>query len=87
MDCCIRCNNLSEAAKIFNEMKASNSKPDLITYSTLIKGYCKEKNIERALMMLDEMENSGIKADEVLYNSLLDGCCKSNEIEMALKVY
>ena len=87
MDCCIRCNNLYEAAKIFGEMKASSSKPDLITYSTLIKGYCKEKNIERALMMLDEMENSGIKADEVLYNSLLDGCCKSNEIEMALKVY
>lgn len=65
----------------------SKCQPDLITYSTLIKGYCKEKNIERALIMLDEMENSGIKADEVLYNSLLDGCCKSNEIDMALKVY
>jgi pentatricopeptide repeat protein len=43
----------------------------------MIKGYCKEKNLEQALVTLDEMDKRGIKADEVLYNSLLDGCCKS----------
>lgn len=53
----------------------------------MIKGYCREKNIERALIMLNEMESAGIQADEVLYNSLLDGCCKANEVTMALKVY
>jgi len=52
-------------------------KPDLITYSTMIKGYCKEKNIEAALELLETMEDQQIKADEVLYNSLLDGCCKA----------
>lgn len=61
--------------------------PDLISYSTMIKGFCKEKNIEEAFKLLEVMNQSGIKADEVLYNSLLDGCCKANEIEMALKVY
>lgn len=53
----------------------------------MIKGFCKQKNIEDALIILNEMENYGIQADEVLYNSLLDGCCKCNEIDMALKVY
>jgi len=53
-------------------------RPDLITYSTMIKGYCKDKNIEAALVMLDTMQQENIKADEVLYNSLLDGCCKAN---------
>lgn len=62
-------------------------KPDLITYSTMIKGYCKEKNIEAALVLLDTMQQEQIRADEVLYNSLLDGCCKANQLELAFKVY
>jgi pentatricopeptide repeat protein len=32
------------------------ARPDLITYSTMIKGYCKEKNIESALVMLETMQ-------------------------------
>jgi len=62
-------------------------KPDLISYSTMIKGYCKEKNIEGALMILDEMEKAGIRSDEVVYNSLLDGCCKADDIHIGLMVY
>lgn len=31
-------------------------RPDLITYSTMIKGYCKDKNIEAALVLLDTMQ-------------------------------
>ena len=62
-------------------------RPDLITYSTMIKGYCKEKNIEQALEMLNTMLKQNIKADEVLYNSLLDGCCKANQLDFAFKVY
>ena len=53
----------------------------------MIKGYCREKNLEQALITLQEMEQKGIKADEVLYNSLLDGCCKSRQIDLALKVF
>jgi len=33
-------------------MEQSSCKPDLITYSTMIKGFCKEKNIESALITL-----------------------------------
>ena len=68
-------------------MKCTATPPDLITYSTMIKGFCRSKNIERALILLEEMDKENIRADEVLYNSLLDGCCKSNEIDIALMVY
>jgi len=53
LDCCVRCNNIQTASLIFEEMKASSTSPDLITFSTMIKGYCKEKNIEKALEILD----------------------------------
>jgi pentatricopeptide repeat protein len=59
----------------------------LITFSTLIKGHCRSKNIERALILHEDMLEQGIKADEVLYNSLLDGCLKANQTEMAMKCY
>jgi len=66
----------------------NNSKvPDLITYSTLIKGHCKARNIEQALILHEQMLQLGIKADEVLYNSLLDGCLKADETDMALKCF
>ena len=61
--------------------------PDLITFSTLIKGYCRVKDIEKALELHNQMLERGIKADEVLYNSLLDGCLKANQDKMALKCY
>lgn len=68
-------------------MKDTNdTKPDLITYSTLIKGFCRDKNIESAFKILNEMKKCGILPDEVLFNSLLDGCFKSNEIDLAFKV-
>ncbi len=59
LDCCVRCNNIGKASQIFNEMKNSSTtndfsvKPDLISYSTMIKGFCREKNIEQALVMLN----------------------------------
>jgi len=64
----------------------SETKPDLITYSTLIKGFCKERNIDSAFKILNEMKLNGIEADEVLFNSLLDGCFKSNELDLAFRV-
>ena len=40
IDYCIRFNEIDTAWKIFEEMKASVTKPDLITYAIMIKGFC-----------------------------------------------
>ncbi len=64
----------------------SETKPDLITYSILIKGFCKDKNIDDAFKILNEMKFNKIEADEVLFNSLLDGCFKANELDLAFRV-
>lgn len=101
IDCCVRCDQMDIATEIFQLMKRetgseqadvsssafSSVQPDLITYSTLIKGHCRTQNIEQALILHETMLKQGIKADEVLYNSLLDGCLKANEEQMALKCY
>jgi pentatricopeptide repeat domain-containing protein 1 len=53
----------------------------------MIKGFCKQGNIERALVLLEDMNKVKIKPDEVLFNSLLDGCCRVNLIDVGLMVY
>lgn len=53
-------------------------KPDLITYSIMIKGYCKDRNIEQAFKTQQMMEEAGIKSDFALYKSLIIGCVKNN---------
>jgi pentatricopeptide repeat protein len=68
-------------------MKANNAEPDLITFSTMIKGYCKQGYLSKSFQMLEMMTQASIVPDEVLYNSLLDGCVRSNEIELGLKVF
>ena len=88
IDCCIRCNQIEKAEEIFEEMKLqTHLQPDLISYSTMIKGFCKAGNIERALVLLEHMKTVDIKPDEVLFNSLLDGCCRANLIDVGLMVY
>jgi len=61
--------------------------PDIITYSTIVKGYCLEGDVDRAFSVLDDMKSDEKFApDEIMYNSILDGCAKQHRVEDALKV-
>jgi pentatricopeptide repeat protein len=50
--------------------------PDLITYSTVIKGYCVQGDLEQAIQLFTLMRKRGIKPDAILFNSILDGCAR-----------
>ncbi|CDW75338.1 UNKNOWN [Stylonychia lemnae] len=97
LDCLIRNDQLNEAESIFQRNLAktqelsgnliSENFVDLMTFSTIIKGYCKYQRLPNALQTLTLMKERGIKADEVLYNSLLDGCSKSSQLTSAFNIY
>merc|ERR1719183_3166370 len=61
--------------------------PDLVTYSTIIKGFCNAGNLDRALKVLSDVKSSSAHApDEVMYNSLLGGCAKEHRPDDALQL-
>merc|ERR1719337_578992 len=61
--------------------------PDIVTYSTIIKGFCNSGNLDRALKVLKDMKTSGkYTPDEVMYNSLLSGCAKEHRPDEALQL-
>lgn len=64
-----------EAEKVLHQMQQSTgAKPDLITYSTVIKAYVDRTNMASSLRIFRQMLLEGIMPDEVVFRSLLLGC-------------
>jgi len=53
---------------------SSGVKPDLITYSTVVKAFSDAGDVRAALKLLQEMIADGVRADEIIFNSVLTGC-------------
>jgi len=95
LDCCVECNEIGKMSEIYDNIKTraineeNQPQPDLITYSTVIKGYARAKDMEKVFNIyhfLTTSENN-FQLDEVIYNSILDGCAKTSNLERALLVY
>jgi len=65
----------------------SNVQPDLITYSTLLKGYCQVGNLDKALQVAETIKACGLKCDELVYNTLMDGCVKANDLSAGVGLF
>merc|ERR1740138_982383 len=85
LDACAKCCTMSRAQQILKAMRATSVQPDIITYSTIVKGHCLEGDVDKALVMLKEMRaDKTTEPDEITYNSFLDGCAKQHRIDEAL---
>merc|ERR1719377_101896 len=78
---------MDRASGLLEDMRESSVEPDIITYSTIVKGYCLEGDVDRAFDVLEDMKSDGkFQPDEIMYNSILDGCAKQHRVEHALNV-
>merc|ERR1719253_1254171 len=73
--------------KILESMKINHAKPNVITYSTMLKGHCQNGNVQAGFAILEQMRKSEqLKPDEIVYNSLLDGCAQNNLVDEGLRL-
>merc|ERR1719158_346239 len=87
IDACARCGRMENLTKILEDMKAANARPNVITYSTMLKGHCQNGNIQAGFAILDQMKKDAhLKPDEIMYNSLLDGCAQNNLVDEGLRL-
>jgi len=86
IDACSRVGDMDNAARLFRDMMDAQCAPDLITYSTLIKGYCVREELDEAIKLFSLMRRKGIKPDAVVFNSLLDGCAKKQMPDLCEQV-
>jgi len=73
----VRAQRLPKAVELYEEMKKRNcnaSRPDIMTYSVLIKAFVDTHDLERALLLVEDMVAAGHKPDDIILTHLLEGC-------------
>eukprot|EP00933_Yihiella_yeosuensis_P003484 TRINITY_DN10637_c0_g1_i1.p1 TRINITY_DN10637_c0_g1~~TRINITY_DN10637_c0_g1_i1.p1 ORF type:complete len:778 (+),score=181.27 TRINITY_DN10637_c0_g1_i1:228-2561(+) len=84
LNCLARCGTMEHVDGILVDMRSADppALPDLVTYSTIVKGYSAAGELEKALQVYQDVKKAGLVPDEVMYNSLLDGCARSHKHKM-----
>jgi pentatricopeptide repeat protein len=85
----IRSKHLDKAMQLFDNMRGDNSqvKPDMITYSMLIKAQCDAGDMGKALAILEDMLQSKCDIDDVVFTHLIEGCCNVSNVALAEKLF
>merc|ERR1719393_103489 len=87
IDACARCGRMERVSKILEDMKSRHIKPNLITYSTMLKGHCQNGDVQTGFLILEQLrKDTKLKPDEIMYNSLLDGCAQNNLVDEGLRL-
>merc|ERR1719507_1754999 len=78
IDACARSSDMGRVPQLLQDMAKDGLEPNIVTYSTILKGYCQENRLDKAFELLQEMKQSSkYQPDEITYNTLIDGCARS----------
>merc|ERR1719389_1104380 len=85
----IRSHHLDKAMALFDTMRSAESqvKPDMITYSMLIKAQCDAGDMGKALQILEDMLQNQCDVDDVVFTHLIEGCCQVSNLALAEKLF
>ncbi|KAJ3685924.1 hypothetical protein LUZ61_015088 [Rhynchospora tenuis] len=61
--------------------------PDVVTYNTILNGYCKKRRLNAAFHLFDVMPLRGIEPNLVSYTILIGGLCRDERLKDARKLF
>jgi pentatricopeptide repeat protein len=82
----IRCGSMAGAAELFEKLRQSRTvRLDVITCTTMMKGYCGDGNTHNAMAILDLMHAARppVRPNVRTINTLLRGCVQTGDVEAA----
>ncbi|XP_021770093.1 pentatricopeptide repeat-containing protein At3g62470, mitochondrial-like [Chenopodium quinoa] len=86
LDALAREKMVKEAQALYDRLK-SRFTPNMKTYSVLLNGWCRVKNLMEAGKIWNEMIDQGLKPDLITHNIMLDGLLKVNKKSDAVKLF
>lgn len=78
---------VDEAFRIFRDLKMKGYFCDVVTYTTMINGFCMSRRMEEAWLLWYEMVAMGIQPNHYTYNAIINGYCKAGDINNARNMY
>lgn len=72
---------------LFKNMRRKGLAPNVIIYTTLLRGLLSVGSFRAAQNLINEMETHGIIPNHVTYITLLDGLCQNDCIPKAMKIF
>jgi len=57
-----------------------------VMYSSVLKGFAREKKLDRVWSVYEEMERKNVEMSVVVYNTLLDACARAGRMESVPKL-
>ncbi|OAY75524.1 Pentatricopeptide repeat-containing protein [Ananas comosus] len=78
-----RCGNMITAKELFLRFSVRN----LVSYNTMIVGYCENGELELAKELFDRMELDGVKRDNISWNSMISGLVDNERFDEALNMF
>merc|ERR1719262_1638682 len=86
----VRAQKLPKAVELYEEMKRRNhegARPDIVTYSVLIKAYVDSHDLEKALLLVEDLNAAGHTPDDIILTHLLEGCRYVGNHALGKKLY
>ena len=82
INCCVNTGNVDKALALWRQVGADSSfHPDVITFSTVVKGYVQKKNVVAAIEVYVDMRGRSQSGDVVIYNNLLEGITEVGDLQ------
>jgi len=81
---------LSDPARlreVVDDMQQAAIKPDVVTYSILVKANCNAGNIAAAIALFRQLREHGLVFDEVAFNTLLLACSNAGKVACAEEIF
>lgn len=87
LDACARNNAMDQVPQLMTDLKDRGLTPNLITYSTLVKGHCLRADVSSAFSVLEDMtRTTKLEPDEIMYNALIDGCAQAKLFDEGVRL-
>lgn len=87
VDACARNQEMSKIPGLLESMDAQGIEPNLITYSSILKGHCQSNRLDEAFNLMQQMvQTTDLRPDEIMYNTLFDGCARQYLFEKGMQL-
>ncbi|XP_072978776.1 pentatricopeptide repeat-containing protein At1g02060, chloroplastic [Typha angustifolia] len=66
--------------------KSSHLVPNVVSYTTVIRGYCGKLLVDEAVGLFKEMGAVGLEPSNITYNTLIQGLCKAQRMDLVKRI-